>query len=151
MNALRKAGEPMARRRVLIIDGDLDNVRSLALLLGKVGHHIDYVIDATAAVERACRFLPDIVFLDLLLADDHGSRVCSELRKCPGLKNTRIIAVTASNRIIDHQLAIDAGCDDAMRKPVSTATYERLVAGGMNRRKLREFLAEQGPCAGGGQ
>jgi len=134
--------ESIARHRVLIIDENLDNVRSLALLLGRMGHHVDYAINATVAVDRVRRFQPDIVFLDLLLPDGHGSRVCSELRKCPEVKNTRIIAVTASSRMIDHQLAIDAGCDDVLRKPVSPATYERLVAGGMSRRKLREFVAE---------
>ena len=59
------------------------------------------------------------------------------------MKQTRIIAVTASSRMLDHQLALDAGCDDVLRKPVSAETYERLIAGGMYRRKLREFIAEQ--------
>jgi CheY-like chemotaxis protein len=144
MYALRKADEPIARHRVLIIDDDLDNVRSLTLLLGRMGHHVDYAINATVAVDRARRFQPDIVFLDLRLPDGHGSRVCSQLRKCPELMKTRIIAATGSGHMIDHQLALDAGCDDVLRKPVSPATYERLIGGGMNRRKLREFLSTQG-------
>ena len=128
---------------MLIVDDNLDNVRSLALLLGTMGHHVDYAVDAAAAIDRARRFQPDIVFLDLLLPDAHGSRVCSELRKCPELTDTRIIAVTGSAHMLDHQLALDAGCADVLRKPVLPATYERLIAGGMNRRKLRELLSEQ--------
>jgi CheY-like chemotaxis protein len=131
------------RRRVLIVEDDLDSVRLLALRLGKMGHEVDYAINATAAIDTARSFLPDIIFLDLLLPDDHGSRVCSQLRKCPELANTRIIAVTASTHMIDLQRAMDAGCDDVLRKPVSTAIYERLIAGGINRRKLRELLSEQ--------
>ena len=144
VDALRKAAEPRAGRRILIIDDNLDNVRSLTLLLGTMGHEVDYAINATVAIDTARRFQPDIIFLDLLLPDDHGSMVCSRLRQCPELTNTRIIATTASTRMIDHQLALDAGCDDVLRQPVSAATYERLIAGGMCRRKLREFLFEQG-------
>ena len=86
------------------------------------------------------RLRPDIIFLDLLLPDGHGAKVCNELRKCPELAGTRIFGVTASTRMIDHQLALDAGCTDVLRKPVSAATYERLIAGGMSRRKLRDFI-----------
>ena len=113
------------------------------MLFDTMGHHVDYAINATVAVDLAQRFQPDIVFLDLLLPDDHGAGVCRELKALPELKQTRIIAVTASSRMLDHQLALDAGCDDVLRKPVSPETYERLIAGGMCRRKLREFIAEQ--------
>ena len=146
MNAAQQAQEarqPTTRRRILVVDDNLDNVRSLAMLFDTMGHHVDYAINATVAVDLARRFQPDIVFLDLLLPDDHGAGVCKELRALPELKQTRIIAVTASSRMLDHQLALDAGCDDVLRKPVSPETYERLIAGGMYRRKLREFIAEQ--------
>lgn len=129
-------------RRILVIDDNLDNVRSLALLLHTMGHHVDYAINATAAVDMAVSMKPDIIFLDVLLPDAHGSSVCKQLRKQSVLSKTRIFAVTASTRMLDHQLALDAGCDDVLRKPVSPETFERLINGGMNRRKLREFTAK---------
>lgn len=143
MSAAQQAMLPRTRRRILVIDDDLDNVRSLAMLFDAMGHHVDYAINATVAVTLAKRFQPDIVFLDLLLPDDHGAGVCRELRTFPELKQARIIAVTGSSHMLDHQLALDAGCDDVLRKPVSPETYERLIAGGMCRRKLRDFIAEQ--------
>ena len=150
MNAAQQAKAPKTRRRILVVDDNLDNVRSLALLFDTMGHHVDYAINATAAVGLAQRFQPDVIFLDLLLPDDHGAAVCRELRALPELKQTRIIAVTSSSRMLDHQLALDAGCDDVLRKPVSPDTYERLIAGGMCRRKLREFISGQGKPRGEG-
>jgi len=138
---MNKEVQPKARRKVLVVDDNLDNVRSLELLLGSMGHRVEYAINATVALDIARRFQPDIVFLDLLLPDDHGADVCRRFRTFPELEKTRIIALTASSRMLDHQLALDAGCEDVLRKPVSPATYERLIAGGMSRRKLREFLA----------
>jgi len=40
--------------------------------------------------------------------------------------------------MLDHQLALDAGCNDVLRKPVSSETYERIINGGQTRRKLRD-------------
>ena len=144
MSAAKQAERPETKRRILVVDDNLDNVRSLAMLFDTMGHQVDYAINATAAVEMARRFVPDLVFLDLLLPDGHGARVCGAMRECPELSATRIIGITASSRMIDHQLALDAGCDDVLRKPVSVVTFERLIAGGMTRRKLREFMGDPG-------
>ena len=143
MNTAAQTPEPSLARRILVIDDNLDNVRSLAVLLQTMGHHVDYAINATAGVALAISMKPDVIFLDILLPDDHGAGVCRELRGVPALSGTRIYAVTASSRMMDHQLALDAGCDDVLRKPVPAAAYERLASGGMHRRKLRAFLSNQ--------
>jgi len=139
MNAAQKPHQRLARR-VLVVDDNLDNVRSLALLFHTMGHHVDYAINATSALDMAVSMRPDVIFLDVLLPDGHGSGVCRDLRKQSVLSRTRIFAITGSGRMLDHQLALDAGCDDVLRKPVSPETFERLINGGMNRRKLRELM-----------
>ena len=144
MNAVASKTRPKFARRILVIDDNLDNVRSLAMLLHTAGHHVDYAINATAAVDMAVSMRPDVIFLDLLLPDGHGANVCSELRRHSVLAGARIFGVTASSRMLDYQLALEAGCDDVLRKPVSPETYERLIAGGMHRRKLRDFISRQG-------
>lgn len=141
MGAARQVEPLTARRRILVVDDNLDNVRSLAMLFQQMGHIVDYAINATVAVDLATRLGPDIVFLDLLLPDDHGAGVCAELRKNPQLAKTPIIGITGSDRMFDLQLALDAGCDDVLRKPVPLRVYERLLAGGASRRKLRDMTA----------
>lgn len=143
MNATAHKPQHTLARRILVIDDNLDMVRSLALLFHTMGHHVDYAINATAAIDMAVSMKPDVIFLDILLPDDHGASVCRELRTHSALGKTRIYGVTGSTRMMDHQLALDAGCDDVLRKPVSTETYQRLIAGGMHRRKLREFISSQ--------
>lgn len=136
--ATQKA-RPLAKK-VLVVDDNLDNVRSLALLLHTMGHHVDYAINGTAAIGMAVRMQPDIIFLDILLPDDHGAGVCTELRKHSALNSTRIIGITGSTRMMDHQLALDAGCLDVLRKPIPPEVYERIIAGGATRRKLRDIM-----------
>jgi CheY-like chemotaxis protein len=144
MNGTASKLQHSLARRILVIDDNLDTVRSLALLFHTMGHHVDYAINATAAVDMAISMKPDVVFLDLLLPDGHGAEVAAALRQHSALSRTRIFGVTASIRMMDHQMALDAGCDDVLRKPVSPDTYERLINGGMSRRKLRDFISEQG-------
>ena len=135
-----KKSAPKLAKRVLVVDDNLDNVRSLALLFSTMGHHVDYAINGTVAVDMAVSMRPDFIFLDILLPDDHGAGVCAELRKHSVLNNTRIIGITGSTRMMDHQLALDAGCIDVLRKPIPPEVYERIIAGGATRRKLRDLI-----------
>ena len=144
MHAKRQAPRQEQMRRILVVDDNLDQVRSLAMMFNAMGYPCDYAINGTVAAEMAAKYKPDIVFLDLLLPDGHGATICREIRSLPELKNTRIFAISASSRMLDYQRAIDAGCDDVLRKPVSPETFERLISGGMSRRKLREIFAKPG-------
>ncbi|OAI51188.1 hypothetical protein AYO46_08450 [Betaproteobacteria bacterium SCGC AG-212-J23] len=123
--------QPVERRmqRVLVVDDNIDNVRSLALLFKVMGHHVDYAINAIVAVDMAARFKPDVVILDLLLPDGHGAQVCRQIRLNPELRSTRIYGITGSQKETDRERAMQAGCDDVLMKPVSPETFERVLAG----------------------
>ena len=131
------------KARVFVVEDNIDSVRALALLLDVMGYDVNYAINGTAAINMAIAFRPDVIFLDLLLPDGHGAQVCAEMRKQPQLRDTRIFGISASSRMIDLQRALDAGCTDVLRKPVSPETFERLISGGMSRRALRDFIAKQ--------
>ena len=118
-------GKP--KRRVLVVDDNIDNLRSLTLLFEVMGHHVDYAINAIVAVDIARRFRPDVVILDLLLPDGHGAQVCRQLRLNPELNGTRIYAITGSKNEKDRKQALDAGCDEVLLKPIPPDTFERLI------------------------
>ena len=115
--------------RVLVVDDNIDHVRSLSLLLDVMGHHVDYAINAIVAVDIAARFKPDVVFLDLLLPDGHGAQVARQMRLNPELRGARIYAITASKDAVDRHRAMHAGCDEVLLKPISPDIFERLIRG----------------------
>jgi len=96
---------------VLVVDDDLDQVQSMALLLKDMGHVVDFAITGVAALEVARRFRPDVVFLELTLPDIDGVEVAKQLRTEPGLQSARIISVIK-------------------RKPLDAAVLLRLLEAG---------------------
>ena len=125
MQSIAVKGNP--KLRVLVVDDNIDHVRSLALLFEVMGHHVDYAINAIVAVDVAFRFKPDVVVLDLLLPDGHGAQVCRQIRMNPELSRTRVYGITGSKDEKDRRHALDAGCDEVLLKPISPDTFERLL------------------------
>jgi CheY-like chemotaxis protein len=115
-----------AVRRVLVVDDELDTAETLSFLLRDAGHQVEFAINGYAAIELAHRLRPDIIFLDLGLPDIDGFQLARDLRRVPGLEGARIVAVTGRGREAEER-ALEAGCDECLRKPVAPALIERAI------------------------
>ena len=115
------------RRRVLVVDDDIDTARSLSYLFDVWGCNAEYAINGIVALSIAQRLLPEIVILDLKLPDAHGAQITTQLRANPGMRKARIIAITGSSNVEDRRRALAAGCDEVLLKPVPIAQLERLL------------------------
>jgi CheY-like chemotaxis protein len=120
-------GDERLRRKVLVVDDNLDHVHSIALLLRGCGHQVDHAVNGVVALHVARRFKPDVVLLDLGLPDTHGAELAKQLRRDVDLRNIRIVAVTGRNAPDEHERAIAAGCDKVLVKPVSPQVLEEAV------------------------
>lgn len=121
---VRKTGHP---KRVLIVEDDLDSVRSLAMLVAHMGHKVEYAINGYVAVDIAKRFRPDVVFLDLGLPGLDGFDVCSRIKSDPEFKDARVIVITGYSQDEFRVRALAAGCDAHFVKPVEPALLEELL------------------------
>lgn len=112
--------------RILVIEDNLDQVHSLALLLKEMGHSVDYAINGYVALDVARRFKPDYVLLDLGLPGVTGYEICSQLRQDPELQSVKIIATTAYSEPEYRERARKVGFDDFWVKPIDPkVVYER--------------------------
>jgi CheY-like chemotaxis protein len=98
-------------QRVLVVEDNLDQMHTLAMLLRFEGHEVDFAINGYAAIDVAERFRPDVVLLDIGLPGLDGFEVCKWLKQHPGLARTRIIAVTGYGTEADRAKARAAGCE----------------------------------------
>ena len=117
--------KPQRRLRVLVVDDNIDQVRTMAFLVKDNGHHVDYAINGIVALDMAQRTKPDVVILDIGLPDTSGFYVAKQIRQSAG-QNTRIIGITGMD--INRQEAIAKGFDELLAKPVSFAEIEAALA-----------------------
>jgi CheY-like chemotaxis protein len=116
-----------AKRRVLVVDDNLDAVHSMAMLLKMLGHEVQFAINGFAALDVARKFRPEIILLDIGLPDFQGDQIARQLKWEPGLERTRIIAVTGRNDDEVRQRAIEAGCEEFFVKPLDMPMLEALL------------------------
>ena len=126
-NVISLQPDATPRRRVLVVEDNLDSVHSMAALIKMMGHDVRFAINGFAAIEEARHFQPDIILLDIGLPDFKGHVIARQLRFEPGLEKTRIIAITALPDDL-RQEALQAGCEDFYRKPIDPAKLEELLA-----------------------
>lgn len=116
------------RRRILVVDDNVDTARGLARLLAQAGHDIALAHDGFEAVESAHDHAPEAVVLDIGLPGMDGFEVARRLRAEPGCAGTLIIAVTGYGQPEDRQKSMAAGFDHHLVKPIDIEELKRLLA-----------------------
>jgi PAS domain S-box-containing protein len=117
--AARAAGEPVPQaRRVLVVDDNVDAARTLAELLGTLGHETRVVHDGPSALAMAAAFRPDVVLLDIGMPGMDGYEVARRLSALQEGRRPRIVAVTGWGQESDRRQASEAGFDMHLVKPV---------------------------------
>ncbi|MDR7868865.1 MAG: response regulator transcription factor [Sporomusaceae bacterium] len=102
--------------KVLVVDDDEKLVAVLKAYLLKEGYVVDTAPDGFSAIERAARFQPDVILLDLMLPDLDGWEVCKGIRRTSNVPIIMLTAVTGEDQQVN---GLDLGADDYVTKPFS--------------------------------
>src|SRR5262245_13888718 len=109
--------------RVLVVD-DEENVSYLvSTALRLDGWSVEVSANGRDAVAAVARFRPDVIVLDVMLADADGFELCELLRG--RAVTTPVIFLTARGSVADRVRGLTIGGDDYLTKPFSV---EELVA-----------------------
>lgn len=103
---------------VLIIDDEEDIREILSYNLKKEGFQVRTATNGLEGIELAKSLLPDIVLLDVMMAEMDGIEVCETLRKNEETKHLRICFLTARGEDYSQIAGLDAGADDYIAKPI---------------------------------
>ena len=104
--------------KILIVDDEPDIIEILKYNLDKEGYDVKSANNGKKAVEKAKKYIPDIIILDVMMPEMDGIEACQELKKISKLSNTRIIFLSARGEDFTQIAAFDAGADDYVTKPV---------------------------------
>jgi CheY-like chemotaxis protein len=121
------ASESAPRRRILIVDDDVDAAEALGELLRDCGHEVATAHDGPRALDHARLRRPDVVLLDITMPEMDGYEVAKRMRDELGLGGALLIALSGYGEDRHLRLAREAGFDQHVTKPVDTATLEELL------------------------
>jgi CheY-like chemotaxis protein len=106
------------KESILVVD-DYDDIRELLKMqLEHWGYLVFEAGDGGDAVLVAKREHPDLILMDLNLPTLDGFVATRYIREIDELRNVPIVALTAHNKEYSQKVAIAAGCNDYLEKPV---------------------------------
>ncbi len=103
---------------MLVIEDTTDLRDLFASELASDGFLVIDASDGETGIDKATRFVPDGIVLDLMLPGISGFDVARILRIDERTRNAAIVAVTALASQRHHLMALNAGCDACLSKPV---------------------------------
>jgi len=117
-----------AKRRILVVDDNMDSAESLAMLLTLAGNETHAAFDGLEAVEAAATFRPDVILLDIGLPELNGYDVARQIREQPWGQKMVLVALTGWGQEDDRRRAQEAGFNHHFTKPVDPAALKKLLA-----------------------
>ncbi|HEX4927713.1 MAG TPA: ATP-binding protein [Burkholderiales bacterium] len=118
-----------ARRRVLVVDDNVDAAQTLAQYLRLDGHRVESALDGEGALRIAEVLHPDIAFIDLNMPGMDGLEVAKRLRVTSWGRGARLVALTGMGQQADVARTREAGFDEHLTKPADLHRVSRIAAG----------------------
>src|SRR5262245_8355041 len=111
-------GDSTQRATILVVDDEPQIRRAVRNALSGLAERVIEAATGSEGIDAAAAERPTLVVLDLNLPDMDGVRVCRELRKW---STAPILVLSARHAEQDKVNLLDAGADDFITKPFSTA------------------------------
>jgi PAS domain S-box-containing protein len=124
----QRPSKAAARRRVLIVEDNVDAAASLRVGLELEGHEVAVAHDGVTGVRIARELRPEVVLCDIGLPGMDGYAVAQALRADRTLASTLLVALTGYALPDDLRRASEAGFDRHVAKPPSLDSIEEILA-----------------------
>jgi two-component system CheB/CheR fusion protein len=123
-----------ARRRVLVIEDNVDAAESLREALQFDGHTVEIARSGPDGLARSLTFWPDLILCDIGLPGIDGYEVARRLRAEKTVDSPYLVALTGYGLPEDLAKAKEAGFDEHVAKPASLERIEQLLASAAERK-----------------
>ena len=131
----------VTRRRVLVIEDNVDAAQSLRDVLELAEHEVAVVHSGPDGLEKAREFRPDVVLCDIGLPGMDGYQVARAFRADEALKASRLVALSGYALPEDVQHALQAGFEAHLAKPPSLERLVELLGQGSSARARSRGLS----------
>jgi CheY-like chemotaxis protein len=108
---------------ILVVEDNRDNMNLMEYLLKAFGYTPLLATTAADGVRLAREQRPDLILMDIQMPEMDGYDATAAIRSDPGLKDTRVVAVTAFAMVGDAERIMASGFDGYMSKPIVPGTF----------------------------
>lgn len=117
-----------AKRRILVVDDNVDAALTISTLLKAWGHDVQAAFNGPSALNIVRSFQPEIILLDIGLPGMSGYEVARHLRAEPAAHGVILAALTGYGQESDRLRSLEAGFDYHITKPADPNILETLLA-----------------------
>jgi PAS domain S-box-containing protein len=128
MHSTKPERDRSAKRRILVVDDNVDAAVSTTSLLQAWGHDVQTAYSGETALEKARSFRPEIILLDIGMPGMTGYDVVKSLRADPAYQGIVVAALTGYGQDRDRERSWTAGFDYHLTKPPDPTVLESLIA-----------------------
>ena len=122
---------PSSQATILLAEDHGDSREALSALLEAFGYEVVPAVNGREAVDLARASDPDLILMDIMMPELDGFEATRRIRDFPETSHIPIITLTAMDGA--RSLALDAGADDFLPKPVDSGSLLQ---------KVRTYLSE---------
>jgi DNA-binding response OmpR family regulator/HPt (histidine-containing phosphotransfer) domain-containing protein len=122
--------------KIMIVDDDLDWLRTIPILLQPWGMKITTLANPQQFWDVLQSVRPDAIVLDIQMPEINGLELCQILRSDPQWQQLPILVLSASRDEISQQEAFKVGADDYLCKPMMGSELAQRI-----RHRLARFQA----------
>ncbi|MDR1868731.1 MAG: response regulator [Treponema sp.] len=129
------------QKKVLLADDETVNLDFFEVMLSKLGFVVEKTDNGIDTLEKAKKFLPDLILLDNIMPGMTGREITKILKKDPNFKNISIIMISALDDVKDKVAAFEAGVDDYITKPFNFSEVLARINAVLRNRELFDQIA----------
>ena len=108
------------KKRILVVDDELDMLMVIKLRLEASGYEVVTATDGLEGLNTARRVKPDLIVLDVMLPKMNGYKVSRFLKYDEEYKHIPIVMLTALAGEEDRSTGIETGANAYITKPFET-------------------------------
>lgn len=109
------------RKKILLVESDAGERQNLQVVLDPEQYQIFTSSRGGEALEMVCRIRPDLVLLDAKIPEMNGFDVCRQMKHQLDTRQIPVILTSDRNGREDRNVALEAGADEFLHKPIDPA------------------------------
>lgn len=122
------------RKRILVVDDDVDHLSTVGEVLGEEGYVVELASSGREALRRMLRRPPDLIIMDLMMPEMDGWTLYAEMRKRRVSSNTPVVVMTQGGEDALTRAPVASGY---LAKPLHRRTLLETVASCLLRSRVR--------------